>query len=54
MTYGPSSNHPGVVLHAYGDTNTRTITNEVDPNAYRAMITRKDDDNDQIGDFFTE
>ncbi|MDH3717175.1 MAG: DUF1559 domain-containing protein [Planctomycetota bacterium] len=54
MKFGPSSNHPGVTMHAYADTNTRTIANEIDPNAYRAMITRTDEDNGAIGDFFSQ
>ena len=53
MKWGPSSNHPGLVIHSFGDTGTRTVANEVEPDTYRAMITRKDDDNNLIGEFFS-
>jgi len=52
MTWGPSSSHAGLVIHSFGDTGTRAVTNEIEPQAYHALITRKSSDNGQIGDFF--
>ena len=50
--WGPSSAHAGLVIHSFGDTGTRAVTNEVEPAAYHALITRKSADNGEIGDFF--
>jgi len=50
MQWGPSSEHPGLVNHAFGGTETRSIANDIDPAAYRAAISRRDDDNGAIGD----
>lgn len=52
MTWGPSSEHPGLVNHASGGTETRSIANDIDPKVYRAMITRRADDDGDIGNFF--
>lgn len=49
MTWGPSSEHPGLVNHAFGGTETRSLANDVDPAAYRAMISRRSQDNGDIG-----
>ena len=38
--WGPSSRHPGVVQHCYGDNHAKAITEEVDPDAYLWIVTR--------------
>jgi len=53
MTWGPSSEHPGLVNHAFGGTETRSIANDVDPAAYRAAISRRGEDNGAIGEVFS-
>ena len=52
MQWGPSSEHPGLVMHAMGGTETRAINSEIEPVIYRALISRRADDNDEIGDQF--
>ncbi|MCE9556665.1 MAG: DUF1559 domain-containing protein [Planctomycetes bacterium] len=52
MTWGPSSEHPGLVNHACGGTETRSIANDIDPKVYRAMISRRSTDDGDIGNFF--
>ena len=50
MQWGPSSEHPGLVMHAMGGTETRAINSEIDPVIYRALISRRADDNGDIGE----
>jgi prepilin-type N-terminal cleavage/methylation domain-containing protein len=38
--WGPSSRHPGVVIHGFGDAHTEAITDTTDPSVYLHMITR--------------
>jgi len=38
--YGPSSAHPGVVQHCFGDARGKTISDEVDANLYLHLVTR--------------
>jgi hypothetical protein len=38
--YGPSSDHPGVVLHLFGDGSVRSFNNSIAPEAYGSLITR--------------
>jgi hypothetical protein len=52
MTWGPSSEHPGLVNHVFGGTETRSIANEIDPKAYRAMISRRSTDDSEAGNYF--
>ncbi|MCE9554041.1 MAG: DUF1559 domain-containing protein [Planctomycetes bacterium] len=52
MQWGPSSEHPGLVNHANGGTESRSINNDIDPVVYRALISRRADDNADIGDLF--
>lgn len=52
MQWGPSSEHPGLVNHATGGSETRSINNDIDPVVYRALISRRADDNAVIGDTF--
>lgn len=52
LKWGPSSEHPGLVNHANGGTETRSIANDIDPKIYRALISRRPQDNGDIGDFF--
>jgi len=40
--YGPSSAHPEVVLHGYGDAGGRTIQTTIDRNVYLHLVTRSD------------
>jgi prepilin-type N-terminal cleavage/methylation domain-containing protein len=37
--YGPSSMHPAVVLHLFGDVSVREISEDIDPKLYDALIT---------------
>jgi prepilin-type N-terminal cleavage/methylation domain-containing protein len=37
--YGPSSNHPGVVLHCFGDGHGRSINDTIDGSVYLHMVT---------------
>ena len=54
MQWGPSSEHPGVVNHAFGGTETRSIKTDIDPKIYAAVITRRPDDNGDIGEYFKD
>jgi prepilin-type N-terminal cleavage/methylation domain-containing protein len=38
--WGPSSRHPGVVIHGYGDGHTEGINDTIDPTAYIQQVTR--------------
>ncbi|MEM9351801.1 MAG: DUF1559 domain-containing protein [Planctomycetota bacterium] len=38
--YGPSSAHPGVVQHGFGDGHGQAIQEDIDRNAYLAIVTR--------------
>jgi len=38
--WGPSSRHPGVVQHCYGDAHAKAIAEEIDPDAYLWQVTR--------------
>jgi hypothetical protein len=38
--WGPSSRHPGTVIHGYGDGHTDGISETIDPTAYIQMVTR--------------
>jgi prepilin-type N-terminal cleavage/methylation domain-containing protein len=47
-SWGPSSFHPGVVIHGFGDGSARALNNEIDAPSYSALITRASDDNGSI------
>jgi prepilin-type N-terminal cleavage/methylation domain-containing protein len=38
--WGPSSRHPGVVIHGYGDGHTEGVNDTIDPTAYLQQVTR--------------
>ena len=38
--WGPSSAHPGLVIHAYGDGHVKEVGEDMDRNAYLRLITR--------------
>ena len=38
--FGPSSNHPGVVLHCFGDAHVESIEESVDGDTYLHLVTR--------------
>ena len=38
--WGPSSRHPGVVIHGYGDGHTEAINDTVEPTVYMQTVTR--------------
>jgi prepilin-type N-terminal cleavage/methylation domain-containing protein len=38
--WGPSSRHPGVVIHGYGDGHTEAVNDTIDPTAYIQVVTR--------------
>jgi len=48
MEWGPSSDHPGLVNHAFAGTETRSIASDVDASAYRAIVSRQSNDNGDI------
>ncbi|HUS38119.1 MAG TPA: DUF1559 domain-containing protein [Pirellulales bacterium] len=48
MAWGPSSDHPGVTIHAFCDGSTRSIVNDIDAGTYKALITRNSADNEDI------
>ncbi len=42
--WGPSSMHPGVVQHLFGDGSARPISEEIDARLYNALVTRAGDE----------
>jgi len=38
--WGPSSRHPGVVIHGYGDAHTEAVNDTIDASVYLHLITR--------------
>jgi prepilin-type N-terminal cleavage/methylation domain-containing protein len=38
--WGPSSRHPGVVIHGYGDGHTEAVNDTIEPTAYIQLVTR--------------
>jgi type II secretory pathway pseudopilin PulG len=40
--WGPSSRHPGVVLHGYADCHVDAINDDIDKNAYLQLVLRSD------------
>ncbi|TWT86935.1 hypothetical protein Mal64_37650 [Pseudobythopirellula maris] len=48
--WGPSSNHPGVVGHAFADGSVRTVSTDVDPNLYVRLVTPSGSDDGRQGD----
>jgi hypothetical protein len=38
--WGPSSRHPGVVIHGFGDAHTEAIADTTDASVYLHQITR--------------
>ncbi len=44
FTYGPSSGHPSVVNHLFGDAAVRTIRKDIDFAMYFFAITRNNND----------
>jgi type II secretory pathway pseudopilin PulG len=51
MVWGPSSEHPGHVLHVFADTHMQVFSDDIDADIYKAVITTKHTDNDVIGGF---
>jgi hypothetical protein len=45
---------PGVFVVSFGDASARSISSDIDPEVFRAMATRSEEDNDAIGSFFLE
>ena len=50
--HGPSSFHPGVVNHLFGDGSVRSIQEDLSPTIYMHFITRKGHDPHQIIDYY--
>ena len=50
--HGPSSNHPGVVVHLLGDGSVRTVSDGLDPALYMHLITRNG--GEPVGDFHNQ
>jgi hypothetical protein len=38
--WGPSSRHPSIVLHGFGDAHSEAVNEQVDKNTYLQMVTR--------------
>jgi hypothetical protein len=38
--WGPSSRHPSIVLHGFGDAHSEAVNDQIDKNAYLQMVTR--------------
>ncbi|MCA9238348.1 MAG: DUF1559 domain-containing protein [Planctomycetales bacterium] len=38
--FGPSSQHPGVVQHSFGDAHGKSISQDIDPDTYLWLVTR--------------
>ena len=53
MKWGPSSEHPGVIVVSMGDGSARTIGNDVSGPVWRALITRDSGDNSVISEYFS-
>ncbi|MBN1854684.1 MAG: DUF1559 domain-containing protein [Pirellulales bacterium] len=49
MKWGPSSAHPGLVIHAYGDGHVLEVSEDIDRNAYLRMITRAGGEPNETG-----
>jgi hypothetical protein len=50
--WGPSSRHPGVVIHGFGDARATTIEEGIDKNVYMWIITRNGREvSSRTGDF---
>jgi prepilin-type N-terminal cleavage/methylation domain-containing protein len=54
MTWGPSSEHPGVVVFSFADGSARSVADDISINIYTAMITRDSADNSPVGDYLAE
>ena len=53
MTYGPSSEHPGVIVVSMADGSARTVGNDVSGQVWKALITKDSADNSAISEYFT-
>jgi len=49
--YGPSSAHPGVVQHGFGDGHGKSINQDIDRNVYLHLVTRAGGETVNSGDF---
>ncbi len=38
--WGASSNHPGVVIHGFADGSVKSLSDDIDPQVYRALVSR--------------
>ncbi|MFP6693390.1 MAG: DUF1559 domain-containing protein [Pirellulales bacterium] len=54
MEWGPSSDHPGVLVFAFGDAHTSSVALEVDNDVIKGMATRSDEDNDAVSTYQAE
>jgi prepilin-type N-terminal cleavage/methylation domain-containing protein len=53
MSYGPSSEHPGVLVISMADGSSRTVNSDIAADVFRAMITKDSQDNSPIADYFS-
>ena len=42
--FGPSSEHPGLVVHAFADAAVSPVSNDIDLDVYQALVTRSGED----------
>ena len=52
--FGPSSEHPGLVQHAFGDAAVHSVVQDIEYPVYMALITRRGKDNAAGASFFTD
>ena len=52
--FGPSSEHPGLVQHAFGDSAIQAVSNDIDVAVYQALVTRRGNDLAVGASFFTD
>lgn len=51
MQWGPSSEHPGVVVHSFLDAHTTAISEDIDPVVFKGMVTRTAKDNKPVAEW---
>ncbi|MEX1223318.1 MAG: DUF1559 domain-containing protein [Pirellulales bacterium] len=52
MTWGVSSEHPGLAMHAFVDGSVRPVDNDIEAFTYHALITRAQNDGTLVASFF--
>jgi len=52
--FGPSSEHPGLAMMAFGDGAVRSVADDIEFRVFVAIATRRANDNDDAAPFFTD